>query len=227
MQQLCQLAGNFTGAIPCGAIGEQKIDGFRGLYLRDRDGKPGLWTRNGYPIEGVGHILHQLAAFERHAGEPLMIDGEFCVGDGPDTLATTKAWCEREWKLGGEAGTFHAFDLMPHADWMRGGSSAPWHERKARLQALALAVETDTSYQWEWRAGSRGRDEGRQAVRILPHRDLWHVDEALEMAGEMWAAGLEGIVLKDPFAGYTRARSNSWLKCGRPWRDKLQWKQAA
>jgi hypothetical protein len=82
-------------------VAEQKVDAFRALYLRNREGKPGLWTRNGYPIEGVGHILHQLAAMERIAGEPLMIDGEFCVGDGPDTLATTKAWCERDWKQGG------------------------------------------------------------------------------------------------------------------------------
>lgn len=224
---LCQLAGNFTGSIPCAAIAEQKVDGFRALYLRDRQDKPGLYTRNGCPIEGVGHILHALAAIERQAGEPLMIDGEFCVGDGPDTLAATKRWVERDHKLGGEAGTYHAFDAMPFADWQRGGTDTPWIDRKERLKALALAVETDAAEQWMWRAGSRGRDEGRQAVRVLPHRDVWHVDEAIEMAGEMWAAGLEGIVVKDAFAPYVRARSNAWLKVGRPWRDKLQWRKAA
>jgi ATP-dependent DNA ligase len=226
--ELCQLVGAWDGRnLPDGAVIETKHDGFRALYIRDWEGRPGLWTRGGIPIEGVGHILHELAAFERIAGEPLMIDGEFCVGDGPDTLATTKAWCEREWKFGGEAGTFYAFDCLSFEDWMRGGSSQPWWQRKQRLQALALAVETDAEHMWTWRPGSRGRDEGRQAVRVLPHREVWHVDEAIEMAGEMWAAGLEGCVVKDAFAPYVRARSNSWLKVGRPWRDRLGWRAAA
>lgn len=228
MKELCQLASQWNGRdLPAGAVAEVKADGWRALYIRDWEGRPTLRTRGGLAIEGVGHIMHQLAAFERHAGEPLMVDGEFVVGDGPDTLAATKRWCEFGWKLGGEAGTFHAFDLMPFADWQRGGSSQPWWQRKQRLQALALAVETCPDHAWTWRPGSRGRDEGRQAVRVIPHRDVWHVDEAIEVAGEMWAAGLEGIVLKDPFAAYTRARSNSWLKVGRPWRDKLEWRKAA
>lgn len=227
-RELCQLAGNFDGrTVPAGAVAELKADGWRALYIRDWEGRPTLRTRGGLAIEGVGHILHHLAAMERIAGEPLMVDGEFVVGDSPDTLAATKRWCESGWRMGGEAGTFHAFDLMPFADWQRGGSSQPWWQRKERLQALGLSVESDAAHAWEWRAGSRGRDEGRQAVRVLPHREVWHVDEALEVAGEMWAAGLEGIVLKDPFAPYQRQRVQHWAKVGRPWRDKIRWRKAA
>lgn len=227
-QQLCQLVGNWDGhTLPYGAVIEQKVDAWRALYIRDWQGKPGLYTRNGMPIEGVGHILHACEAMERHAGEPLMLDGEFCVGDGPDTLAATKRWCEAGWKQGGEAGTFHAFDVMPFADWQRGGTDTPWIERKERLIALGLSVETDASYQWEWRAGSRGRDEGRQAVRVVPHRDAWTIDDVFEAAGAMWAAGLEGVVVKDLWAPYRRQRVQHWAKVGRPWRDKMNWKRAA
>ena len=225
---LSQLCGTWDGrTIPPGAVAELKHDGWRGLYLRDHTGKPGLWTRNGVPIEGVGHILHALEAFERHAGERLFIDGEFCVGDGPDTLASTKAWCERGWKAGGEAGTFYAFDCLPYADWMRGGSETPWIARKERLQALALAVETDADHAWTWRPGSRGRDEGANPVRVVPHREVWCFDDVIEAAGAMWDAGLEGIVLKDRWAPYERKRTGHWLKVGRPWRDKLRWRIAA
>jgi ATP-dependent DNA ligase len=227
-QQLCQLVGNWDGrTVPIGAVIETKHDGFRALYIRDWEGRPGLWTRNGHPIEGVGHILHQCAALERIAGEPLMLDGEFCVGDGPDTLAATKAWCERDWKTGGEAGTYHAFDAMPFADWQCGGTDTPWIERKERLIDIALAAQSDAAEQWTWRAGSRGRDDGAEPVRVVPHRDVWHPDDVLEAAGEIWAADLEGVIIKSMWGGYQRRRSPEWQKVGRPWRDKIGWKRAA
>ena len=225
-QQLCQLAGNWGGQVPIGSAIEQKLDGWRALYIRDWEGRAGLFTRNGIPIEGVGHILHELAAFERHAGEPLMIDGEFVI-DGPDTLASTKAWCERGWKGGGEAGTYHAFDAMPFADWQRGGTETPWIERKERLQALALAVKCDEAHAWDWRPRSHGRDEGAEPVRVVPHRDVWHADDVIEAATAMWDAGLEGVVLKSFWGGYQRNRSQDWQKIGRPWQAKLRYKRAA
>lgn len=224
---LCQLAQEWRGTLPAWAIGEQKIDAWRALYLRDRSGRPGLFTRNGHTIPGVDHILHELAALERHAGERLFLDGEFCVGDGPDTLASTKAWCESGWKAGGNAGTFHAFDMLPYDEWFRGGTDRPWFERKARLKELALSVASDAAHRWQWRAGSRGADEQQEPVRVVPHRELWCVDDAIEMAGEMWRAGLEGIVIKDADAGYQRNRSNAWMKVGRPWQAKLGWRRAA
>jgi len=226
--QLCQLVGNFDGrTVPIGAVIEQKADGFRCLWLRDWQGVPGLYSRNGMPLPGLDHIAHQLLAMERHAGEPLFIDGELIVGEGPDTLATTKRWVERDHKLGGEAGTYHAFDAMPFADWQRGGTDTPWIERKERLIDMALAVKSDAAEQWTWRAGSRGRDEGAEPVRVVPHRDVWHPDDVLEAAGEMWAAGLEGVVIKSLWGGYQRRRSPEWQKVGRPWRDRIGWRKAA
>lgn len=186
-----------------------------------------LVTRNGMTIPGVDHILHELAAFERHAGERLFIDGEFCVGDGPDTLAATKAWVERGHKLGGTAGTFHAFDCLPYDEWFRGGTDRPWFERKARLEELSLSVASDAEHAWQWRPGSRGADADASPVRVVPHLDLWTVDDAVTMACEMWAAGLEGVVIKDAEAGYQRNRSNAWMKVGRPWQAKIGWRAAA
>lgn len=223
--QLCQLVGNWTGSLPGWCVGEQKIDAWRALYLRDHDGRPGLWTRNGLPIPGTEHIAHELQAWERHAGERLFLDGEFVVGDGPDTLAATKRWCEAGHKLGGTAGRFMVFDGFAYDDWYRGGSALPWYQRKARLEQLALSVESDEAHRWEWRAGSRGDEPC--PVRVVPHVDLWCVDDALQMVTEMWRAGLEGIVLKDAEAPYQRTRSAAWMKVGRPWQSKIRWQQAA
>ena len=224
-QQLCQLSGNWNRGLPAWCVGEQKIDAWRALYLRDHEGKPGLWTRGGMPIPGVDHILWELAAWERHAGQRLFLDGEFVVGDGPDTLASTKAWCERDHKLGGTAGRFMVFDGFAYDDWLKGGTDTPWYQRKARIEAIAAAVAADEAHRWDWRPGARGDEPC--PVRVVPHVDLFHVDDALCMVAEMWKANLEGIVIKDATAPYVRQRSNAWAKVGRPWQDKIRWRQAA
>lgn len=222
---LSQLASDWRGTLPAWTVAECKFDGFRALWLRDQEGRPRLFTRNGQDIPGTEHIAHELLAFERHAGHRLFIDGEFVVGEAGDTLATTKRWVEAGHKLGGTAGTFYAFDCLPYDDWLKGGTDRPWFERKARLEQLGLSVESDEAHRWDWRPGARGDEPC--PVRVVPHQDLWHVDDALVMVAEMWRAGLEGIVIKDAEAPYQRTRSNAWQKVGRPWQDKIRWKEAA
>lgn len=223
---LSQLAAEWRGTLPALTVAEVKYDGFRCLWLRDRQGVPCLYSRNGMPLPGLEHIEHELRAWERHAGERMFFDGEFLV-DGPDTLSSTKRWCESGHKLGGTAGRFMLFDGFAYNDWMRGGTDTPWFERKAQLEQLAAAVAADEAHHWDWRAGSRGADEQQQPVRVVPHQDLWTADDALHMAVEMWRAGLEGIVIKDAEQGYQRTRSAAWMKVGRPWQSKIAWMEAA
>ncbi|QZP06772.1 hypothetical protein [Caenibius sp. WL] len=208
--QLCQLAQDWRGDLPAGgAMIEPKIDGWRALYFRGIDGQPRLWTRGGHPIEGVGHILHRCRLMESMAGHPLFIDGEFQV-DG--SLAATKAWCERGWRFGGEAGLFHMFDVMPHSEWIAGGTDRPLHERKAMLADLARQVEEDPSLSWEWRPGSHGRDGEASPLIIMP--DSWAFDagDVLDAANRIWAAGGEGCMIKDADSPYQRNRCGSWRK---------------
>lgn len=207
MMQLCQLAQDWRGTLPtAGAMIERKVDGWRALRFPGIDGKVRLWTRNGMPIEGVSHILHQLDRMERAAGEPMFLDGEFQVGG---TLAATKEWCERGYKLGGEAGIFHVFDAVPLAAWRAGGDPTPLFQRKARLKSLMDATAED---EWEWRPGSRGRDQGATAVQMIP--DEWAFDAAdvIDAARRVWAVGGEGVVVKDADAPYQRNRNSAWLK---------------
>lgn len=203
---LCALATDWKGHIPeGGAAFEVKFDGFRCLRFRGIDGKPYLFTRQGQIIHGCDHIAHRLALIEEAAGEPLFIDGELVV-DG--TLAATKHWVETGHKFGGEKGTFYAFDVLPYREWQRGGWDAPWYERKAMLKRLLAEVGDP----WEWRPGSRGRDEGATAVALV--EDSWAADagDAISEARRIWAAQGEGIVLKDPLAPYRRSRGPAWTK---------------
>jgi ATP-dependent DNA ligase len=211
---LCQLAGTWNGrTVPAGGcMAEEKIDGWRALYFRGRDGQPNLWTRNGFAIEGVGHILHRLALLEQMAGVPMMFDGEFQVGG---TLAATKAWCERGWKLGGEAGTFHAFDALPDADWQQGGSSTPLHVRKQMLATMMREADA-APLSWEWREGTRGREPDGPAVVLV--KDEWCADmgDVLDLANRVWSADGEGVVLKIFNSPYQRNRNDAWLKVKHP-----------
>ena len=206
--ELCQLASVWRGDMPeHGCIAEEKIDGWRAIYIRDHTGQPALFTRNGHPIEGVGHILHRLGQIEEAVGEALFIDGEFQV-DG--TLAATKAWCEREWKCGGEAGRFFAFDCMPLKEWQRGGTYRPLVERKAILESLSRQSQGDD---WTWRQGSRGRDaDTPPALVVLP--DLWCADAAdvRAEARRVWSRDGEGLMLKRDDSPYRRNRNDAWLK---------------
>ena len=217
---LVQLLSDWRGIVPQGgAWSERKHDGWRAARFPGIDGKVRLWTRNGFVIEGAGHILHQLERMEREAGEPLFFDGEFVV-DG--SLAATKHWCETGWKLGGEAGLFHVFDVLPLSEWRKGGGSAPLYQRKAMLRALMGATDEP---EWEWRPGSRGRDEGGLSVALV--EDSWATDAAdvVNEARRVWAAGGEGLVLKDPEAPYQRTRSQAWQKV--KMENQHKWSKAA
>lgn len=208
--QLCQLASDFTGEVLRGGMMcEEKFDGLRAMYFPGIDGVQRLWSRNGIAIEGTGHIRHRLAHMERVAGQRLFIDGEFVV-DG--TLVASKAWFERGWKSGGEAGVFHVFDLMPFADWRRGGSDMPQNARKRWLADLLGVVDADPALSWDWRPGSHGLDEAAPPVVLLPDEWSFTAEDAMDMAQRVWARGGEGCVLKDPDASYVRGRNRSWLK---------------
>lgn len=204
---LCQLAGDWRGAVPAGGLlYEEKRDGWRAIYLRDHTGTPRLYTRNGLRIEGAGHIVWKLGEMERAAGVQMVFDGEFQVDD---SLAATKAWCERGWKSGGEAGHFWAFDCLTYADWQAGGGDTPHHARKALLADLAARSAGDG---WDWRPGSRGRDDSAPPVTVLPDGWAFDAHDVIGEARRVWANGGEGLMLKDPLAPYRRNRSPAWLK---------------
>jgi ATP-dependent DNA ligase len=220
MTGLVQLLADWKGTLPPGgAICEAKIDGWRAARFPGIDGKNRLWTRGGFEIHGAAHILHHLARMEREAGEALFFDGEFQVGG---SLAATKHWCETGWKLGGEAGTLYLFDAMPLSQWRSGGTPIPLYQRKAWLKELVAACAGD---EWEWREGSRGRDEGATPVVLIGDEWVNSAQDVLAAACRIWATDGEGVVIKDANAPYRRERSQVWQKVKRE--NQHKWRMAA
>lgn len=219
MQSLAQLAQDWRGTMPAaGLMAETKIDGWRALYFRGTDNKPRLWSRNGIPLDGADHILARLIRMEEAADAPIFVDGEVQV-DG--TLAATKAHFERGWRTRGDAGIFHAFDVLPLAEWKRGGSDTPLYQRKAWLRELWGATE-ETGDGWTWAEGSRGRVEP-EAVRVVEDGWCFDAGDVLTEARRVWATGGEGLMLKDAESPYRRTRNAAWQKVKQEnaikWRD--------
>ncbi len=210
--ELCMLAGRWSGVMPdeAGALVERKYDGFRCLFFRGLDGQPGLWTRGGMPLKGVSHILSRLLEVEAAMGAPHMIDGELVV-DG--TLAATKAHYERGWRLG-DAGVFHAFDAVPLSDWELGRCDTPLHARKSAL-ARAIAATAPDPTAWEWRPGTRGAGHGVDPVELVADTVAFTAADAEAEAQRAWAAGHEGVMIKQAEAPYIRSRSDAWMKLKR------------
>jgi ATP-dependent DNA ligase len=97
--------------------------------------------------------------------------------------------------------------------------------RKARLQALARAVDEDEALSWEFRPGSRGDDAWRASCPILPDDWVSDANEAMALASRIWAAGGEGVMIKDAEAPYRRNRNAAWQKVKQ---DNYQhWSKAA
>lgn len=190
---------------------ERKHDGFRCLFFPGLDRQPGLWTRNGMPMPGAGHILSRLLEIEAAMGGQWMIDGEIVVGG---TLAATKQHYDRGWRLG-DAGTFHAFDAVPLADWQQGFCDMPLFERKTAL-ARAIAATAPDASAWEWVQGSRGAGHRADPVEFVTDAWLFDAADVDAEARRVWALGHEGIMVKQADAPYIRARSDAWMKVKRP-----------
>lgn len=207
--ELCQLVGNYRDVLPDGDwFIQAKIDGWRCLHFTSKDGRKRLWTRNGVPIEGAGHILHKLHLMEQIAGEPMFFDGEVLIGE---SLAETKHWLETGWKGGGEAGTMYLFDCMTQTEWEQGGTQRPLYERLRMLndiytQMLALPLS------WEWREGTRGREPDEPHVMPLAWEYCASHPDVMDFATRVWSRGGEGGVIKEANSPYVRDRSNNWLK---------------
>lgn len=142
-------------------------------------------SREGVPIDCAMHCQPGLRRFEEALGCPIFIDGEYVEEGGFNaTIAAHRA--------GRGQGVFWAFDIVPLASWQSGEWNMPTVERVNWLRDHILAADSPF-------------------VGML---DFWLLDAAgtAAKARELWLEGYEGIVTKDPEAGYTRTRSPAWRR---------------
>jgi ATP-dependent DNA ligase len=203
---LVQELGVWNGEMPDrhGGYVERKHDGWRLIRF---DGQ--CRTRNGMPYRGIRHIERALAFLETFFACPMAFDGEFVVGEGPHTLARTKAHQDKGWKER-DAGRLHLFDALPLADWHEGACWTPLYQRKADLEAAYLAMmASPLAWEYGW------TEEVECPLVIVESRWAGDAGEVRAMAREVWSEGGEGVVVKSHDAPYRRERNTDWRKLKR------------
>jgi DNA ligase-1 len=192
MDDLAQLVVDYTPRFfPAGgAIVERKHDGIRALWIKGQ-----LLTRNGVPIWCSAHLWPQLAELERRLGGAFMIDGEYEEPGG--FIGTLRRFNETRYENGPAKGwgKLYIWDAVPLDVWQGQAHGLPLIARKAALRA-ALA----------------GAGDG---LVYVGHRDAHCDGFAASLANEAFAAGHEGVVIKEPLSLHLCGRSRAWQRIKR------------
>jgi ATP-dependent DNA ligase len=188
--QLCMLPVDHDSVAGVAALERALPPGKRLVQLK-ADGIRALYvdgrvvSREGAPLDCALHCQPGLARIEQAVGRPMMIDGEYVAQNGFDATLT-------EMKRGQGEGVFWAFDMMPLADWQAGSCGLPIEHRLQCLRERVVACDSQFVGMLDW-------------WMMTPH-------QTAAKAREIWAAGGEGVVSKQPGSPYLRQRSDFWVR---------------
>ena len=190
--ELCQLVSDYDpAAFPDVAYIDPKLDGYRALAF----GSNRIIGREGEPYPAASHCRSALAALERAYGEPMFFDGELVHEGGFQKLQSAM----RSGKPNAHI-TYWLFDAIPLAQWELGTKSN-------RLPGLTLSARRQMLV-------ARANRVTRNCLGIVRGFVMDRI-EAEQLAQGMFAADLEGLVVKDASGLYERARTGSWMRMKR------------
>ena len=199
----CQLAhdsANHESKVAGKKLIEVKLDGVRVITVVRSDGRVDMFSRNGKELANFPHIVEQISrvvkAKSTSKDMDLVLDGEIMSSSFQDLMKQVHR------KDNVEAGDaiLNLFDVLPLADFEKGIYNKTQSVRSSMVQfwvqqnnemlpnVTCLAnelVDLDTS-------------EGQLRYK--------------EINAQAVAGGYEGIMIKDPEAGYECKRSVAWLK---------------
>ena len=175
-----------------------KMDGCRLLTVLDKDaGTVTQYTRNGLINNRFTNITTGLIKMLPHLKQSMVLDGEVMS----DNFQQLMKQMNRKRDVDTSDSYLNLFDILPLSDFQKGICAIPLETRHELLVGLTslfqetcgssvvvvpkLRVNLDT-------------DEGRSAFN--------------EFNKEALAAGLEGIMVKDPYSPYECKKNANWLK---------------
>ena len=190
---LCQLVGEWRAdtAPPEGWLVEEKIDGWRGLWI---DGE--LVTREGATVYGCERVAAACRSLEKVFGRNMFFDGELQIGGSYDLTARHLSARGRA-EESGEV-VMHLFDAMPMDAWH---GRAPCLPLRYRRQALEAAMHD--------------RYPQTPALELVPVKYMRSARDVEAYARTQILAGKEGVVVKDARSVYLRDRGPAWRRIKR------------
>jgi DNA ligase-1 len=199
----CQLAhdsANHESKVSGKKLIEVKLDGVRVITIVRSDGRVDMFSRNGKELANFPHIVEQIASVIRQKGSSksmdVVLDGEIMSSSFQDLMTQV----HRKSDVKANDAILNLFDVLPLADFEKGVYDKDQTTRSSMIQFWV---------------------EQNQA--LLPNvtclaNELVDLDTAegqlrfKEINAQAITGGYEGIMIKDPNAGYECKRSVAWLK---------------
>ena len=175
---------------------EVKLDGVRVITIVRADGRVDMFSRNGKELVNFPHIAEQIAAAFTDGEEAMVLDGEIMSSSFQDLMKQV----HRKSDVQSIDAVLNLFDILPLSEFEKG------HWSRKQSQRTQMVTNWVTKRQ-----------------HLMPNvavvgQELVDLDteEGIDRFGEINAqaiiGGYEGIMLKDPEAGYECKRSVAWLK---------------
>lgn len=168
-----------------------KFDGMRGLGLVD-DNRVHFVSRSGKPVPALQHLEKQV--LDVFGGHRVVVD---CEGVGVDFLDSISQLRSKSIERLEDTTLLQIFDCVPleafrdaRGDDKFGG---PLRDRLARLREFIANTDAPN-------------------LMFAAHSSVHDYDEAQYRADQLMEDGFEGCVAKDLTSGYSRKRTNDWIK---------------
>ena len=195
----CQLAhdsANHETKVAGKKLIEVKLDGVRVLTIVYPSGRVDQFSRNGKELVNFPHVKEQIAKVAHSFEEAMVLDGEIMSGSFQDLMKQI----HRKSSAQANDAVLNLFDIIPLADFEKGEWASTQTARSAVLADWFANNESDLANVTVVAQELVDLDTDAGQVR---YKEI----NAMAIAG-----GYEGIMLKDPAAGYKCKRSVAWLK---------------
>ena len=198
----CQLAhdsANHETKVSGRKLIEVKLDGVRVITIVRADGRVDMFSRNGKELANFPHIAEQISNVVKTKGNDnrdFVLDGEIMSSSFQDLM---KQVHRKDNVKAGDA-VLNVFDVVPIEDFEHGVYDLA-QEKRSQLVKFWVDTYQDLMPNVTYVANELvdlDTDAGQQRYR--------------EINAQAIAGGYEGIMLKDPAAGYECKRTVAWLK---------------
>jgi len=197
----CQLAhdsANHESKVSGKKLIEVKLDGVRVITVVRADGRVDMFSRNGKELVNFPHIAEQISAVVKKDPPPydLVLDGEVMSSSFQDLMKQV----HRKSDVQSDDAILNLFDVIPLSDFELGF----WDKKQSD--------RSDMVYYWH-----KKHKDVLPNVAVVGH-ELVDLDTEAgavrfkEINQKAIDGGYEGIMIKDPDAGYECKRSVAWLK---------------
>jgi DNA ligase-1 len=195
----CQLAhdsANHESKVVGKKLIEVKLDGVRVITVVHPDGRVDQYSRNGKELVNFPHVKEQIAKVAHTFKSAMVLDGEIMSGTFQDLMKQI----HRKSSATANDAVLNLFDIVTLDEFNAGGSKVAQtlrsHGLKTWFESNEAALPNVTVVAQE--LVDLDTEAGQARYKEI---------NALAIAG-----GYEGIMLKDPGAGYVNKRTVAWMK---------------